>query len=479
MINLGKKLLLLILGLNLYANMFSSGVNKDYVARGDSVAFHIRVSSSNIKIPAITTLCGYLVNGTSMQTSISDINGNYQQSKTYIYSFNPQKSCIIKAIALSINGKILQTKPIKITVHKLVANSNNDFSVNYTISKKILYTAEPFILTLKTKLRRGLDVVNSNFIPSDLKNNFWILKKKQIKTYINGDYIDGGVIYLLSARKSGLVTIAPAKISLATQNNNFNSFFPTQLNWKQYISNALHVNINPLPQGVNLAGDMKLSISVNKLKVLANTPVNATIKISGKGDLTQVPSFKLNIPKIAIFSKNAKVTYNLTPSGYQEVYTKKITFVADNNFTIPSLKLKYFNTNSKNVVTLKTKPIKITVVGGFVAIHKKLQVISAPKTTKMVKQTSQTSYFYLIVAFIVGLIVGSLSIFLLSLRGKKTKEKNVSLNDTRAIITKLIKYKDDKEVSQMIDELEKKLYTSQDIIIDMKKLKALKKRYKF
>lgn len=480
--SLGKKILILIIGLNLYANV-TSGVDKDYVTQGNYVRFHITVDAVHVKLPNISSLCGVAVSGTSTTTNINDINGHFKQTQTYVYSFSPQKTCIIKPISLKINGKVTVTQPIKITVHAPMANSDNVFSLNYAINNKTLYVGEPFVLTLKTKLHNGLGIVNSNFIPSPLNSNFWVLKQKHIASYLKEDYVNGGIIYLLSARKYGLTTIKPAKVSLAKQiarTNAFGSLFAPQLSWKQYVSNTLHVNIKPLPKGVDLVGNMKLSISVDRLKALANSPVNAVIKITGEGNFAQVPSLKPNISNIAIFANDAKIKYNLSTKGYHEIYTKKITFVADNNFTIPSITLKYFNVISKKIVILKTKPIKIIILGGSV-ITKKLQVVTAPKMIKIVSQPLLLSTKYLVIAFVVGLMIGILIMLLSPWKylKKRTVKKDISLKDTRAIIIKLMKYKDNEEVQEMIEELEKKLYTSQDIVINMKKLKILKKRYNF
>ena len=65
------------------------------------------------------------------------------------------------------------------------------------------------------------------------------------------------------------------------------------------------------------------------------------------------------------------------------------------------------------------------------------------------------------------------------LLGSKKNHTHISSKDTKAILSRLIEFKDDADVKEMIDLLEKKLYAGEDIVIDKTKLKELRKRYGF
>lgn len=477
--NLGRILLLLSIGINIFADTVDSSVDKSLVTRGDLVNFSITVHSNHFTLPQITKLCGSRVLSRSTQTNLSDINGNITKNQTYIYGFSPEQSCTIKPIKIEVDGKTVQTKPIQIQVHAPLPNSDAKFSLHYQTPAKVVYVNEPFEVTLTTKLRRDMGVVDSHFSSSPM-SDFWVRKQQQIKTYPAGNYIDGGVRYLLKARKEGNITIEPAQINLAfraSQANAWGSFIP-QLSWKRYVSNPLHVRVKPLPTNINLVGDMNISIAVDKTKIPANGAVNATIKVTGRGNFKDIGNLKPQIPGVAVFDNDAKIKDFLGENEYHETYTKEITFVADQNFTIPSIGFSYFNTQTKEVVKLATKPINITVVGSRVKTHGKLQVIedSAPTSTQ---HSSAISWILLLIVSIISLVIG---IFIGLFRPwklikKKETTAHISIKDTKRILNRLIQHQDDPDVREMIDILEKKLYTSEEVTVDMKKLKELKKKY--
>jgi hypothetical protein len=81
-------------------------------------------------------------------------------------------------------------------------------------------------------------------------------------------------------------------------------------------------------------------------------------------------------------------------------------------------------------------------------------------------------------AFIGFLLGVGFMIFKPYLRREKS-EAPVSHKDTKALLAKLIEFKEDDEVREMIEILEKKAYLGQNVNIDKKKLQELRKKYKF
>lgn len=477
--NLGKIIIVLIISVKIFADITTS-VNADNITKGDSVSFTIKVNSSNsAKMPNITNLCQTPVNSTSTQSVENYINGKSWRTQSFIYTFTPSKSCVIRPMKLKMNGKIVKTKAIKITVHPPKANSNSTFSLYYTLQKKHIYLNEPFLLTLHTKLRNDSGVADSNFTPPALMSNFKILKQKQIAPYHNGEYTNAGVIYLLKARHTGKIAIPQAEVSLGYQvpNSIFNGFLQPQLRWKRYFSNTLHVDILPVSKNISLVGSMAISLDINKTTVEANRAVNATITIKGYGNFSDIGSLKPQISGVAIFANAPKVSYSLTNHSYHCLFKQKMTFVADKDFTIASIKLTYFDPKIKKIVTIKTKPVKIHVISTG-ASAPKIKVI-APKT--IIKTKTVVSYQLVAIAAIMGFVMGIVLMLFAPWRFFKQTKKHtdISLKDTRKIITKLMQYKDDEDVKEMIDALETKMYISSDTKIDMKKLKELKKRYDF
>lgn len=482
--NLGKIIFILMISINIFAGITTS-VNTDNITQGDNISFIIKVKSSHsVKMPNIARLCQTPVNSTSTQTIQNYINGKSWQTQSFIYTFAPSTSCVIRPMKFKFNGKTITTKAIKIHVHPPQANSNSTFLISYTLKNKYIYRNEPFLLTLRTKLKNGSGVVDSNFTPPALSSNFKIIKQTQISPYRDGDYTDAGVIYLLAARHAGHINIPQAEVSLgyqSGQNPMFNGFLQPQLRWKRYFSNTLHVSILPVPKKIPLVGSMAISLDINKTSVEANRAVNAVVTVKGYGNFSDIGSLKPQIQGVAIFANSPKISYSLTNHTYHSLFTQKMTFVADKNFTIAPFKLTYFDPKLKKIITIKTKAVSIHVTGATPGTFQHKLRIIAPVAKTIVKKQIVFPYKWIGAAAVAGFVAGVLIMLLAPWRlfRRTNKRSDISLKDTGKIITTLMQHKDDQEVKEMIDILETKMYVSKDTKVDMKKLKELKKRYGF
>ncbi len=121
----------------------------------------------------------------------------------------------------------------------------------------------------------------------------------------------------------------------------FNSFV-SNINWKKIYSNSLTINVRPLPNGLELYGDFKISASVDKKRVHTNKPVNLTIRVEGEGNIDDIKKFELNLDNAVIYSDEPKIKSKLINGKYYGEFTQKIAIIADNNFTIPPFKHKVF-----------------------------------------------------------------------------------------------------------------------------------------
>lgn len=484
MTNLGKTVFALLISVNLFADV-TAEVDKSVVTPGDIVNFSLHVSDRGFEKPDISSLCGTNVLGRSSQTSINGINGTFTKMQTLIYSFAPEKSCVIEPMEVKTDSGVVKTKPIKIEVRPLSAEAKAKFSLSFISDKKEVYTGEPFKVTLISKVRRDMQIVDSKFEPSDM-NGFWIKKQQQDDGSYEGDYVQTKVTYIVAAQRDGNLTINPAKMSLAQRaaggNEMWGPIMPN-IKWSRYLSNALHVKVKPLPNGVDLVGDMNISMDVEKTKVSSNEPVNATITLRGVGNFEDVGSIKPFIPNVSVFEDDAKIENLIKNGSYGSVYTKKIAFISDGNFTIPAVAIKYFDTKTDRIKVIKTEPVPIEVTGAAAAKKADepltMQKPSAEPKNETAKSDGNVSYLYLIISLFAGFVLGIVVMLLKPILKKRKTTLQISSNDTKAILLRLMEFKEDAEVKEMIEILEKKLYTGEEVKVDKSKLKELRKRYKF
>ena len=84
----------------------------------------------------------------------------------------------------------------------------------------------------------------------------------------------------------------------------------------------------------------------------------------------------------------------------------------------------------------------------------------------------------MIEVFIFGLIIGMILMHFKPWKLNKVEKKTkVSIKDEKLLLVKLLPYKEDNEVQNILDILENNLYSNEKKVIDKKVLKELLKKY--
>jgi len=472
--NLGKiALFLLLLVGNSYA-MVTASVEPQRLQAGDSATYMLTITGSDIKKPLLSDICGNTITATGSQTSIQSINGDYKKSYTLTYEFTPTKSCTIEPVAVSINSKKEMSNSVNVIVKPRTQDVNADFTLTYSASKTNLFVGEPFTLTLLLKQKLGAQAVDSKFIAPDFKG-FWMKSQsKPQRSNENGDTITK-IVYKLAPQRAGKLDIEAAKLQIARRvsNNNWGSLIP-QVKWRTYYSNTLTIDAKALPNNAKIIGHFTIAALADKTQTNPNAPVNVVVKVVGDGDLEDIESFKPYVKDVNVFDEKIAIQNN--------TLSQKLVFVGENNFTIPSFELAYFDTKTKSVRKIKTDPIPIQVNGGVAKSEVKIQRDeSAP-----VKETQSSSknvpihnnYLLVAVAFIVGIAVGVLLMLALKIKKSENKKIKLDLKNEKLLLIKLLPFKDeDTQVAEIVTKLEGNIYGEKREAIDKKLLKELIQRY--
>lgn len=470
--NLGRILLVLFAFSQItYAGVVAN-VSSDHVGYGEVVSYNLTLSGDDIKKPEIYTLCGEDVVATGSSTSIQIVNGDYQKSYVLSYKFVPTKSCTIESISLDIGGKTYKTKPIDIVVEKVVSSINDDFSLSLSTDKEEVYVGEPFELTLLFKQKKSAQVVDNKFVQPEFKG-FWVKGEPKQEIIKEVDYINTKITYNMAPQREGNLYIKPAQISLASRQNSKNfygGFFP-EVKWKTYFSNELNITAKALPNDARLVGDFTIDAVADKTELNPNEAINVTIKVLGSGNLEDIKSFKPYIDGVSIFDEKILVKDNSL--------TQKITFVADKSFTIPSFSLRYFDPKDGKIKTLNTQAIDIKVKNSKVEQKEELTIErekkpDVPVLNEVVEQKLDTISIVLI--FIGGLTLG---IFLMLIRPLLffKREKKFDIKDHKMLLVKLMPFKENEDVRELVGILESNLYKDEKQEIDKRRLKEIIKKY--
>jgi len=468
--NIIKLLFLLLIVANpLFAGL-SAKVDFKTVELGDAVTYSLGISGENIKKPNITRLCDSDVISTGSQTSMQIINGKMSKSYTLTYRFVPQKSCKIDSVEVEIDGKVETGEEIEIEVKPVSGAKDSNFELTLISDKKELYVGETFDVTLIFKQKNNADAVDSEFTPPEFKG-FWVKGETQPQRYQDGIYTVTKVVYTLAPQRTGKHKIAKAQMRIASRSSredSWGAWIPT-IKWKTYFSNELDFSVKALPSGIDLVGNFSIKAISDKKEIKANEALNVTIEVEGDGNLEDIKSFKQSIDGVAVFDEKIAIEGNKL--------TQKIAFVAEKDFVIPPFILRYFDTKTKEIKSVKTKEIKIKVKNDKAAEELNIQK-EASSSVETDTKASQSGYgtALLVIAFVAGLLFGLFVMIFKPWRSIK-KEKILTIKDPKVLLGKLLPYKDDKDVNEIVEILEKNIYSNQKLEIDKKHLKEVLKRH--
>ncbi|MFT5661178.1 MAG: hypothetical protein ACI9TV_001824 [Sulfurimonas sp.] len=471
--NLGKIFFLLtILSQILFANVVAS-VDSDHVSFGEVVSYNLTLSGDDVKRPEIFTLCGEDVVSTGSATSIQIVNGDYQKSYVLSYKFVPTASCTIDPISVEVGGKTYLTQAIDIVVEKTVTSKNDDFSLFLSVNKEEVYVGEPFELTLLFRQKKSAQVVDNKFSQPEFKG-FWVKGQPKQEILKDKEYINTKIIYKMAPQREGNLHISPAQIAIASRKNVKNYYgglFP-EVKWKTYFSNDLNISAKALPNGVSIVGNFTIEAFADKTQVNPNEVVNVTLKITGDGNLEDIKTFKPYIEGVSVFDEKILIKDN--------VLTQKITFVADSSFEVPSFSIEAFDPQNKEIKTLATDTIKITINSSIVSKKEELIIKKGDKpgevVEKVVIQTKKLDILWIVAIFLGGLILGIGLMLLKPLLTYERKSK-FNLKDYKMLLIKLMPFKEHTDVKELVDTLEANLYQDSSKEIDKKLIKEIIKKY--
>ena len=357
------------------------------------VDFKMNKDGDNFEAPSFD---GFrVVGGPNQSVSNMWINGKRTFSKTYSYFITPIKkgSYSIGQAKIEIDSKIYKTIPVKITVSESVTINKDPNDASYVANENLHLVAE--ISNIKPYLNQGFSVVyklyfspqinvtNVGEIESPEFNNFWSNNIKIPRLQIERGSFKGEsynyVIWkkiVLYPQKSGKLNILPLSLDVSVDvPTNKRDFFGnriyTQLP-KTVTAGKREINVSGLPENApknfsGAVGEFEVELTSTKTELNASESLQATLKVTGKGNLKlfslpnlEVPSslekydpeYKENVKtNIAGMSGNIANTYTLVPQFKGKYPISPVEFV-------------YFNPKSKSYETIFSKEILINVLEG-------------------------------------------------------------------------------------------------------------------
>jgi len=472
-------------------------VDKNALYRGDSVTYTISVSGSDVEFPTITEIGGYAIESTAGSQNIRIVNGNFEKTVAKSYTFVPYGSLEIPSYKVLVNGGVDMTPPIEIKIVEPSQDKTAPIVLDINLSKSKVHVGEVVRFNMTFKKKPNIPVYKLD-IEEPKFEDFWVKKVDGVKEGVDGEYTTQTYTYLLFAQKSGELKIPAitANVGQVSRQNRrgvdpfFNSAFGQQVRYTKVFSNELTLEVDALPNGLELYGDFDIKVDVDKTSVLANKPLNLTISVDGLGNIDDVQKFELAIAEVVTYANEPVIKSGVKDNTYFGHFEQKIVIIADGSYTIPPFKIRYFDKNSQQERVKQSEPIAITVTGGVAKVTKlqatslDAKVLPSKEETISTVQTSQNrDWLELLIAVALGFGLGALLVWFM-MRNSEEKDANEPIvvpmekrikkaKDDRALFELLLPYKNtSKVIDETLSQLEENLYKGGKYTIDTKALVA-------
>ncbi|OSY88799.1 BatD protein [Tenacibaculum holothuriorum] len=350
--------------------------------------------ADNFKEPSFKNF--NVVGGPSQAVSQSYVNGKFSYSKSYSFILQPKKrgELTIAPASIEIDGKTLNSNPVKVIVLKAVDIPKNPNDPNYIAqqnihlvaeaSKSSPYVGEGIYVEYRLYFSENVGIYDSSITEAPQYNGFWNQEIKQnrlqakIGTY-NGERYRYAVLHksLLIPTKSGKLTIDPMKmdilVDVPTGRADFFGNAITRRVRKQFSSAKKIIRAQELPlankpESFNGAvGEFDFNVDLSKNTLKANESSQIKVAVSGKGNLKLFELPKIETPKeLEVYQPERKEKVTISASGLRGSVTDSYTVVPEfkGKYKIPKVSFSYFNPKTKEYKTITTEDLYVDVLQG-------------------------------------------------------------------------------------------------------------------
>ena len=321
----------------------------------------------DIKFPEVDKIANFPV------VAIKDEKGNLIKERdgsqvsvakiSRIYTIMPTKSITVGPLSVIIDGEEHKSKSKEI---KVVNSGDEGGNIVFRMSsnKEEVVIGEPFVVKVELVEPTALSSANIEYLAPRFEN-FTVTPLGSGETIQKGNNLIRTIRYLLKAKSAGKYTLEPATAKVEIQavpvaQSPF-AFFGNEAQVKTITTNTVPILVKELPQKVDIVGDFTIKAEVDKRIRSAKKPIEYTLTISGRGSLDDIKDLQLSIPGVVIYPKEPKVENIASENGIESRYIRKYILIAKEDFIIPPIILKEFNTEKREIETLKTQAIKIDI----------------------------------------------------------------------------------------------------------------------
>jgi hypothetical protein len=436
------------------------------------IAFELNAKGDGFTPPSFK---GFQVGGPFVSNSMSIVNGDYSVSQKYIYTIQATKegSYSIEPATIEYKGKVLKTKPLKITVGKGNTNSNATINTNTNtvksrslpkntsavfltteLSKNTAYINEPVEIEYRLYMQPGVEITSVNGIKNPKINNAWskaeeVNDPKWRSEVINGKRYGSKVFYkaIIYPQKTGVLEIEPITLDLElylpTGYENFWGEAEYDMFDRVLKSDAKTVKVLPLPEKgkpedfTGAVGSYNFDVEIDKNAVKTGEAFQLIFSVTGTGNLKL---FRLPKPNLSsdfeVFEPTHKENITETINGMKGTISDIYSIIPQKagKIELPLQNFSYFDVATKTYKTLKSNSFSLDIAQGEknIALNPVIQNSNALLPIKTVASfiKKDEGFFNSNWYYASLLVICGFGLFFLI---KKPKEKELVAQDSNAI----------------------------------------------
>ena len=336
-----------------------------------------------------------VVGGPNQSVSNMWVNGKRTFSKIYSYYLSPLKTgtLLIGQATIEIEKKIYKTIPIKVKVSESVSIKKDPNNASYVVNENLHlvaevsnnkpYLNEGFSVVYKLYFSPQINVTNVGEIDSPEYNDFWSNNIKIPRLQIQrGSYKGENYNYViwkkmvLYPQKSGILNILPLTLDVSVDvPTNKRDFFGNRIYTqvpKTVTAGNRKINVLNLPENApenfnGAVGDFNIELSATKKELNASESLQATLKVSGSGNLKlfSIPSLVTpsSIEKYdPEYKENVKTNIKGMYGNISDTYTLVPQFKG--KYPISPVEFVFFDPNTRKYKSIFSNEIIIDVLEG-------------------------------------------------------------------------------------------------------------------
>ena len=354
-----------------------------------------------------------VVGGPNQSVSNMWVNGKRTFSKTYSYFLSPIKkgSLTIGQATIEIENNIYKTLPVKISVSESVTVSKDPNDPSYVVNENLHLVAEisnssPYLnegisVVYKLYYSPQINVTNVGEIETPEFENFWSQNIKIPRLQIERGSFKGDNYNFVTWKKTVLYPQKSVKLEILPLSLDVSVDVPT--NRRDFFGNRIYnqvskkvtagkrsINVKALPinapESFNGAvGKFEIKLNTNKTELNASESLQATVKISGNGNLKLFSPPSIQVPSsLEKYDPeyNEKVSTSL--AGMKGFISNTYTLVPQfqGKYPINSVEFTFFNPQLNKYESINSDEIIINVLEGPMSLDESNTNIPNTETTK-------------------------------------------------------------------------------------------------